>query len=347
MSLFAERRKRVLSLARGRQVVAGTSVNTFYLTDFYGAGVSIVREDRTVVVTSKLDEERVKEVGREVEVVAVKRWADVWKKVEGLLGRGEVLVDCETGLRGRRFVRDAGLFRRARMVKDREEVKRIRRASSGIDRVFEALEGAIRPGRTEWEVASVVMRAATAERLTPNGFDGALSPTIIASGENGALPHAELTSRRIRNGDFVIADLSFRYMGYNSDATRTFAVGTVTAEMKRNYAAVLESQLEGQDRVREGVKCYEIDSAARTVLRRHGLEKLLNHGIGHGVGIEIHEEPFIGRKNRHELLKDEVLTVEPGVYLKGRYGVRIEDTVRVGRRSEPLTHYTKELVTVG
>lgn len=337
----------MLSLAGGRQVVAATSVNTFYLTDFYGAGVSIVREDRTVLVTSKLDEERAKEVGREVDVVAVKRWAEVWKKVEGMLERGDVVVDCETGLRGRRYSKDAGLFRKARVVKDTEEIGRIRRASAGLDRIFERLEDEIKPGRTEWEVASVVMGVATAERLTPNGFDGALSPTIIASGENGALPHAELSSRRIRKGDFVIADLSFRYMGYNSDATRTFAVGAATGEMKRNYAAVLESQLEGQESVREGARCCDVDRAARVVLKKHGLERLLNHGIGHGVGIEIHEDPYIGRNNKEELRKDEVVTVEPGIYLKGRYGIRIEDTVRVGERPEPLTRYTKELVTVG
>jgi Xaa-Pro aminopeptidase len=142
-------------------------------------------------------------------------------------------------------------------------------------------------------------------------------------------------------------DIFFRYAGYNSDATRTFAIGAPSAEMKRNYSAVKEAQEEALAMAREGVVCEQMNEAAVRVLRRHGVEKYLNHGVGHGVGIDIHELPSIAKGSRTRLGRNDVITDEPGVYLRGRYGIRIEDTLVVGRRPEVLTRFTKELVTCG
>ncbi len=347
MPAYAQRRKRLLSLARGKQVVALTAANMFWLTDFWGGGAAIVLPDRTVVVTSPLEADRAKETGKEVEVVVVKRWKDVPAALDKRLEKGGVVAD-DSGLRERRGVRaDPGVFLQARRTKDRDEVERIRSASRGLDGIFEELVGELRPGRSEWELAAEVMKLATRQGLTPSGSDSALSPTIVASGENGALPHSELTGRKLRNGDFVVIDIFFRFEGYNSDATRTFAIGTLTPEMKKRYSVVKDAQAAALVVAREGVVCGEVHNAAVDVFKRNGVAKYLNHSVGHGVGINIHELPSIARGSRTRLEKNDVVTDEPGIYFQGEYGIRIEDTLVVGKRSEVLTKFTKDLVTCG
>jgi len=406
MTIYGERRKRLLSLAKGKQVAVMTGANLFYLTDFWGGGAAIVRPDKTVVITTPLEVDRASELGREVEVVVAKGWKLVHAALMKDLGKGPVVVDDDSAFKGsKRFSKRADMFLEARRVKDEVEVARIERASKGLDRIFEVLtkelrpgrtewevaaevmkvataneltpsgsdsalsptivasgpNGALphselifevltkelRPGRTEWEVAAEVMKVATANELTPSGSDSALSPTIVASGPNGALPHSELTTRKVKEGDFVVADIFFRYQGYNSDETRTFAVGSATAEMKRNYATVLEAQECALDTIREGTVCEDVHMAAVKVLRKAGVEKYLNHSVGHGVGIDIHEMPPISKGSKSRLLTNDVVTDEPGIYFPGRYGIRIEDTVKTGRKPVVLTRFTKELLTVG
>ena len=325
-----------------------TPANVFWLTGFWGGGGAIVLPDRTVVVTGPLEADRAEETGAEVEVVVVKRSKDVPEALLKRLKGGGVVVDDDSELRGRRGVNyDSLLFREARRTKDEREIGSIRRASAGLDRIFAAMEKELRPGRTERDLAAEVMKLATEQGLTPSGSDSALSPVIVASGGNGALPHSELTGRRLKSGDFVVMDIFFRYAGYNSDATRTFAIGAPSAEMRRNYSAVKEAQAEALAMAREGVVCEQMNEAAVRVLRRHGVEKYLNHGVGHGVGIDIHELPSIAKGSRTRLGRNDVITDEPGVYLRGKYGIRIEDTLVVGRRPEVLTRFTKELVTCG
>ncbi len=346
MSIFADRRKKALSLAKGRQLVATTGANIFWLTDFWGAGAAIVHEDRTTVVTSVFEADRARELGNEVEVVAAGRWADILGVVARQMEKGVALTDDDRSMRRfKQFRMEPALFLEARRVKDEVELGRIKRASQGLDAIFEALPGVLKPGRTEWEVAAEVMKLATLNGLTPSGSDSALSPTIIASGENGALPHCELTDRKLRKGDFVVADIFFRYRGYNSDATRTFAVGGASGEMKRNYLVVREAQEDALELIREGTLCKEVNDRAVRTLRKHGLDKYLNHSVGHGVGIDIHELPRISKDSESRLVRNDVVTDEPGVYLPGKYGVRIEDTVKTGSKPVVMTRYTKDLVT--
>ncbi|MGD1055405.1 MAG: M24 family metallopeptidase [Nitrososphaerales archaeon] len=348
MTIYGKRRKKILSLAKGKQVVAMTGANVFYLTGFWGGGAALVLPDKTVVITTPLEEDRASELGQEAEVVVAKGWKLAVAALVKRLGKGPVVVDDDSEFKGaKRFTKRADLFLEARRVKDEVEVARIEKASKGLDRIFEALTKELRPGRTEWEVAAEVMRVATVNELTPSGSDSALSPTIVASGPNGALPHSELTTRRIREGDFVVADIFFRYQGYNSDETRTFAVGSATAEMRKNYATVLEAQERALDLIREGTVCEDVHMAAVKVLRKAGVEKYLNHSVGHGVGIDIHEMPAISKGSKSRLLANDVVTDEPGIYFPGRYGIRIEDTVKTGRKPVLLTRFTKELLTVG
>jgi Xaa-Pro aminopeptidase/Xaa-Pro dipeptidase len=348
LTVYGERRKKLLSLAGGKQVVAMTAQNLFYLTDFYGGGAGIVFPDRTVVVTTPLEQERAGEAGNEVEISVAMKRVDIPEVIMKHLGRGPVLVDEAGAMGGKKeVIEDPAPFRQARRVKDRVELERIGRASKGLDRIFGVLEKELKPGKTEWEVAAQVMKVGTEMRLTPSGSDTSLGPVIIASGENGALPHSELTGRRIKRGDFVVADIFFRYQGYNSDATRTFAVGTATSDMRQDYAAVFDAHEAALNLTKTGGVCEKVHWAAIDELRKHGVAEYMNHTLGHGVGIDIHEEPGLRPNNRTRLLTNDVVTDEPGVYKKGRYGIRIEDTLRVDKKPEMLTRFTRDLVTCG
>jgi Xaa-Pro aminopeptidase len=348
MTVFRQRRERVLGLATGKQVVAMTPANLFYLTDFFGSGAGIVFPDKTVVVTSPLEAERAGEAGKEVEVIVAKKQKDDLRVILKQLERGVAFVDKDDEVKGsNRFKEKPDLFLEARRIKDETEVQRIKEASKRIDKIFGALPSLLKTGMTEWEVAADVMKLATEQGLTPSDSDSALSPTIIGSGENGALPHSELTGRKLRRGDFVVADIFFRYEGYNSDETRTFCVGSATSTMKKHYEAVLEAQVSALDFARAGRACEDANDAAVKVLAEHGVEKYLNHSVGHGVGINIHELPNIRKGNKRKLMTNDVITDEPGIYLKGKYGIRIEDTLRVGKRADVLTRYTKDLLICG
>ena len=348
LTVYAQRRKRLLSLAKGKQLAAFTAPNLFYLTDFFGGGAAIVYPDKTVVVTSPLEADRAGDACKEAEIAVVKSWKDVGREIERQLEKGKAVVDEEPrDGKSERFTANPQLFLEARRTKDDQEIERIRRACERTDKTYEALEEAMKPGKTEWELAGKVMKVALEEGLTPSNSDSSLGPVIIASGPHGAYGHSELSDRKLKAGDFVVADLFFRYEGYNSDETRTFAVGTVSGEMKKHYAIVKEAQGAALDAVRDGAACGFVNEAAVEVLRRNHLERYLNHSVGHGVGIDIHELPGIFKGNRVKLAKNDVITDEPGVYFVGKYGIRIEDTVLVGRKPTVLTRFTKDLVTCG
>ncbi len=346
MPPYAQRRKKVLSLAEGKAVVAATGANLFYLTGFWGGGAGVVYSDKTVVITSPLEARRVGELGHEVEVKEVRTWAEVSSAVVKEAGSGGAVIDDYGTISPGRGApeRRPELFLEARRKKDRSEVERIQKASEKVDEIYAALPGLLRPGVSEWEVGAEVMKLATERMLTPSGSDSGLAPIIIASGENGSFPHCELSARRLKEGDFVVADIFFRFEGYNTDQTRTFAVGRASPEMKKAYGAVLEAQGESMATMSAGTTGRDAHEAALKVLRKHGLEERLNHGVGHGVGIDIHEPPGISRLSRDTLSPDDVVTCEPGVYFPGRFGVRIEDTLLVGSKPSPLTRSPRGLV---
>lgn len=347
MSVFSQRRKKLLSMAKGKQVAVFTAPNLFYITDFFGGGAAIVHPDRTVVVTSPLEADRAGEVCKEAEIVVVKKWKEVDAEIDRQLGKGSVVADAVAPGGKKRFVAKPAVFVEARRSKDSLELERIRKACAGTDKTYEALEKVLKPGKTEFELAGEVMRVALEQGMTPSNSDSSLGPVIVASGPHGAYGHSELSSRRVKAGEFVVADLFFRYEGYNSDETRTFAVGTVTSEMKKHYAIVKEAQEAALDAAKVGAECGRVNDAAVGVLKKHRMDRFLNHSIGHGVGIDIHEMPGIFHGNKVKLAPNDVITDEPGVYLVGKYGIRIEDTLLVDRKPAVLTKYTKELVTCG
>lgn len=236
----------------------------------------------------------------------------------------------------------AGLVERLRMVKSEAEIGLIRRSVETNSKAFERTLRKIKPGLRESDIAAELeyqMRRLGAEKPA---FE-----TIVAAGERSALPHAQPTGRRAGNNELLLIDMGASQDGYSSDMTRMLFVGRPGRRVSGMYAAVLEAQLAGIDAVRAGVTAGEVDRAARRVLGRHGLGKAFIHSTGHGLGLEIHEPPRVARKDETRLEAGMVITIEPGAYIEGFGGVRIEDTVQVtGNGCEVLTPTPKELLSL-
>ena len=236
----------------------------------------------------------------------------------------------------------AGLVEKLRSIKSAEEIALIRRAVQTNSEAFERSLKRAKPGVREFEVAAEIdnqMRRLGAESTA---FD-----TIVASGARSALPHARPTSNFLTLNELVLIDMGARRDGYTSDMTRVLFLGTPPRRVRQLYRSVLDAQAAGIAAVRAGAKAIDVDRAARRSLEPAGLDKLFVHSTGHGLGLEIHEYPRIGRREKTRLEAGMVITIEPGVYMEGFGGIRIEDTVLVTETGcEVLTPTPKELFTL-
>ena len=218
-----------------------------------------------------------------------------------------------------------------RLMKDEAELEILREAALMGTRLFDYILGVLRPGLREVEVAAELEHAA---RLA--GAEGMSFETIVASGARSALPHGRATEARLPRRGFLTLDFGIIHKGYCSDMTRTVHFGKPRANERAAYEAVLEAQQAAVDAVAAGVRCGDVDEAARSVLRRAGFAEAFSHSTGHGVGIEIHESPRIASGQTARLEAGMVITIEPGVYLPGQFGVRIEDMVAVTRTGREI-----------
>ncbi|MEH3133350.1 MAG: Xaa-Pro peptidase family protein [Mycolicibacterium neoaurum] len=262
-----------------------------------------------------------------------------------------VTVDGFTSLQragaGVDFVRAAGMVERLREVKDVGEIAILRLACEAADAALHDLleRGGLRPGRTEKEV-----RRDLESLMLDHGADGISFETIVATGSNSAIPHHRPTDAVLATGDFVKIDFGALVAGYHSDMTRTFVLGSVADWQRELYELVATAQAAGRAAVAPGADLPAVDAAARQVIADAGHAEHFGHGLGHGVGLQIHEAPGISASAVGTLLAGAAVTVEPGVYLPGRGGVRIEDTLVVGSEDAPepelLTRFPKELAVI-
>lgn len=246
-------------------------------------------------------------------------------------------------LRGKMKLRSAPpLVERARMIKDRTEIRRIREAVHMGASLFRVARKRIRPGVREFEVA-----AAMEYEARRKGAEGMSFPTILASGPRSAIVHGRASEARIPSRGFVVCDFGVILAGYCSDRTRTLHVGQPSREARDSYGAVLEAQQAAIEAVRPGVTAAQVDEAARAVLRKHKLARWFTHSTGHGLGLEIHEGPRLAAAQPQKLESGMVVTIEPGAYVPGKWGVRIEDVVVVTASGcEVLTPADKDLIVI-
>lgn len=253
------------------------------------------------------------------------------------------LRELEEALPERQWVDDGGALVALRGRKGPEEVAAIQRALALAEAVLREVAPEIRAGRTEGEVAALLeyrCRCRGAERMA--------FQTIVAAGDHASLPHARPRDRRLSGGDVVLVDMGCVVDGYCSDVTRMLALGSVPPEWRAWHAAVDAAVDAALDATRPGVPCAEVDAAARRRLGEAGLQEAFVHGLGHGVGLEVHEAPRLSSRSDDVVEEDMVFTIEPGVYLPGRGGVRIEEMVLVGAEgARRLNELSRDFLTAG
>lgn len=363
MSVFTDRAERLANLVAARDLdllLVTNLANVRYLTGYTGTnGICLVGESERIFATDFRYFERMK---------AQLQDYDVRRAKEDLLGLvGEVLEEGGSGapvklgfddahltvrlhrklseiVAGRaELVPAGGLVEELRAVKDAGELESIRRAAAIADETYRwlASEHGL-AGHTERAIALALERKAT-----DLGAEDVSFPPIVAAGPNGALPHAEPRDVEVPQGTLVIVDFGCRFGGYCSDCTRTFATGALEPEAREAYELVREAQAAALAAVAAGADAREVDAVARTKIDAAGRKEQFGHGTGHGVGLEVHEAPRISPSAEGSLVSGNVVTIEPGVYVPGRFGVRIEDlAVVTGDGHEVLTSTPKELITV-
>jgi Xaa-Pro aminopeptidase len=329
-------------------LLVSNGVNVRYLTGFESSNVALLVEPDRVRLFSDFRYAEAARGVEGVEFVETKRslFASLAELLDGRIGFEADAVSYgswETlSADGLELVPRRGLVEALRAVKDDSELDAIRRACEITSEAYARFAEEPFIGRTERELAWRLE-----ELFHELGADAPAFETIVASGENGARPHGRPTDREVGAGETVVIDAGVIVDGYCSDCTRTFATGPLPVELSDAYVACLEGQLAGLEAVLPGTTGVEADAAARKRIEAAGLGEKFGHGLGHGVGLEVHEAPRLSRESTDTLAAGNVVTVEPGVYLEGLGGIRIEDLVIV-REDEPevLTSFTKDLVTV-
>ncbi len=355
----SERADRLVEALDGAGVDLMLVTNLFnvrYLTGYTGSnGLALIGSGVRVFVTDfRYVEQAEVEVDRSF--TRVQGSQDLLAEIAGLLPEGQlrigfesenVSVERHSRMRGMlperaQLVAVVGLVEDLRIVKDEHEIKLISEAARIADDAFEALLARGLRGRTERQLAMFLEN-----EMRERGAESPSFRSIIAGGPHGALPHAEPREVPITEGQLVVIDWGALSGGYCSDCTRTVAVGEIGAEAREAYELVLSAQLEGLAAVRAGADTMQIDRVVRDIIDGAGHREHYGHGLGHGVGLEIHEAPTLSFRVSDTLQAGSVVTVEPGVYLPGKFGIRIEDLVVVGEQdARILTSLPKALRVV-
>jgi len=237
------------------------------------------------------------------------------------------------------LVETDNLIEKQRMVKDEVEIENIKKACEITDKCFEYLLKVIRPYMTEKEVALEI------EKYFKLNSDGISFDPIVATGPNSSMPHAVPTNRKIQNGDVILIDMGCKYNGYCSDMTRTIFMGNVSDEIKQIYNLVLKNQKQTLKEIKNGANTKNLFKMVESDFKLY--DHCLVHALGHSVGLELHENPRLSLKYDLNLKTNMVLTNEPGIYIPGKFGIRIEDTVLVNNQDATnLTKSTKELIII-
>ena len=328
--------------------------NVFYVTGFWGEAIAICWRDSALLIAPKLEHTRAVKTSVGCDVVATERGSELISTFVSELGTSNACTDCTDRVflasienEGVHMTLNSEPFFGARRIKDENENRVISRASGILDKLYEVCQEEIRSGMTERELQARIVYEGMKLGANPPSYKSTLNPLIIGSGPNGALPHAEVTTRKFRNGDMIVVDLTLRHDGYIADATRTFSLGFATTEMKKVYGLVRDSQNAGLDAAVVGNSCGAVDFACRKLIDNNGYGQQFIHSTGHGIGLDVHEPPWLRPNNSEAIAEGMAITVEPGIYLENKFGVRIEDSIIIKNgRPQVLNKFTKELVVL-
>lgn len=305
--------------------------NIFYLAGFHAENSFIfVSSKKAVLVVPKLLYPSVKEFVKDPQWQIIRQPADAedYKNFLKQCKCRRIGLEEDVSVKKSRHIpgikKYNNLIEDIRIIKDKSEILKIKTACKISSAAIEFAKRKIKAGLTEKELADELeyfLRKNSAEK---SSFD-----IIVASGKNSAKPHHKPTNRKFRKNDVVLVDLGCVYRGYNSDLTKTFFLGKINTYTKKVFNIVKEAQSKAIGIIKDGIACKKVDFTARNFIERNGFGKYFIHGTGHGIGIDVHEKPSISAKSKTVLREGMTVTVEPGIYIPGRFGVRIEDTVLV------------------
>lgn len=346
-------RKRFDALAVDGLLVSDL-VNIRYLCGYSGSnGLLLVTGDRSVFLTDFRYQEQVKtEVKGARATIATRTLYDDLATLPELAEIKKLGIEAhsltvqnhsrlKTSLPSTELVACANIVSEIRSVKEPAELAKIKTAVGITDRVFTRILKHVKPGVSEKDLGL------EADRLLKQEGDGIAFPTIVVSGPRSALPHGQPSNRRLKKGDFVTFDMGATHRGYAADFTRTVVLGTPDKKQQKIYSIVLEAQIAALDGIRAGISGKAADGFAREHITGQGFGPYFGHGLGHGLGMAVHELPTLGAKSDAVLAAGNVVTVEPGIYLPGWGGVRIEDVVTVHPKGcTVLTKTTKRLLSL-
>ncbi|WP_226680005.1 M24 family metallopeptidase [Sutcliffiella horikoshii] len=329
-----------------------SSKNRQYITAFTGSsGVAVVTEDKAVFITDFRYTEQAAKQCEGFEIVQhkgglVEEIANVVKDLGvAKLGFEQDHVTFSTYLNYKTTIKSdlvpvSGVIEKLRLIKSEQEIKILKEATQIADAAFEHILTYIKPGLTELDVSNELEFFMRKQGAVSSSFD-----IIVASGYRSALPHGVASDKVIEKGEFVTLDFGAYYKGYNSDITRTLAVGEPSDELRTIYDTVLEAQLRGMRGIKAGITGREADALTRDYITEKGYGEYFGHSTGHGLGMEVHEGPSLSLRSDTVLEPGMIVTVEPGIYVAGLGGVRIEDdTIVTETGNETLSFSTKELI---
>ncbi len=355
MSIFEKRVKSVQGMLEVNQAALVTDeISIFYFTGFpHSEGYLFITADESYLL---VDFRYIEAAENSVKSSKVVIFSNPFETVNSLISANNIseilLENDKVTLSSYKSMQDninaklvdnntlSETIKALRLVKSEDEVEKLKKAQNIAEKAYLEVLDIVKPGITERQIALELeyrMKKYGAERIA---FD-----LITVTGKKTSLPHGVPSDVEVKNGDFITFDIGAVYEGYHSDMTRTIVVGDASDEQKKIYDIVLKAHLEGLKAVKAGVSGYDVDKVCRDIITEAGYGEYFGHGTGHGVGLEIHEEPRVSPKGETILKPGMVITVEPGIYLPDKFGVRIEDTVLVTDDGyETFAHIPKELI---
>ena len=328
--------------------------NLFYMTGFWGEAIGLLEKNgKTTIIAPELEVGRAKDESEDCDVVTAERGTGLISSLIKKIKKNRVCTDCQNYSTMTSMKKSIPTiksttepFYNARIIKDEKEIRILKKASKIIDEMFEICSQKIKIGQRESELQTILMGFAMENQMFDTGYKSTLNPLIIAGGPNGALPHAQVTNRKFKKGDLIVTDLTLRYKGYVSDATRTFAVGKISDKASEAYEVVQESQKLGLKTVKPNIDCKAVDASCRKYIEEKNYGNYFIHSTGHGIGLEVHELPTVSYSSDTKLQENMAITVEPGIYIENEFGIRIEDSLIVKNRPIIMHKFTKDLVTI-
>jgi Xaa-Pro aminopeptidase len=334
--------------------IVANETNMLYFTGFLGgARLLVPAKNEPVLYVHGVNYEAAKEIAKNCRVELVKRAAEdgadrkVAEQIKKLKLKqvgfdaldASIFLKIKKGLRGVKLKAKSQLVWGLRKVKDKSELGYMRKAAEIANEGIRRAAEVIRPGMREYEVAAEIEYA-----MRKLGSEGVAFETIVASGPRSAYPHGGCTDKKIKRGEFIVIDLGAKYQHYRADLTRTLLIGKPSQKQAKIYETVRKAQQKAFESLREGVKAKDSDAIARKTIKQAGYGRYFVHGLGHGIGLDVHELPTLTPESKDLLKAGNVVTVEPGIYIVGFGGVRIEDTVLVHKeKAERLTEASYEL----